>query len=330
MPALTLPEPIAEVIGAFRTCEFSTLAKDGTPITWPTLPFFDPEQGKFLITTSIALPQKVFNIRRDGRVALLFSEPRASGIIAPAAVLVQGDAVAPDEIITSIKGSEQALAMVFQRQPGSAIYSSNRLMRYLSDWYYMRLIMTVTPRRISWWAAGDFSRAPEVLELDSSPAISKPATAATPVRMEEEWPVLLNQLASYPNAVLSGRDAQGYPWSARVRPQPDAATHTLRVVLPPGAPLVAGPAGLLCHRHDDQLWQQESFGVRGALEQDARGWLFRPARLVPGISPDLRSLGRFFVSCRRNAQAYLTKRNLPRPVIPWDDIIAVKRTARGA
>ena len=147
MPLIDLPAEVANTIREFRTCEFTTLAKDGTPITWPTLPFYDPAAGQFIVTTSIALPQKVFNIRRDGRVSLLFSEPRASGLPSPPAVLVQGDAVAPDEIVTSIKGTEPALTMVFQRQPGSAIYSSLP-MRWLADWYYMRLIMTITPRQI--------------------------------------------------------------------------------------------------------------------------------------------------------------------------------------
>lgn len=330
MPALELPAPLVEIVRAFRTCEFSTLAKDGTPITWPTLPFFDEAAGQFLITTSIALPQKVYNVRRDGRVALLFSEPRASGLARPGAVLVQGDATAPDEIVTSIAGAEAALAEVFRRQPGSAIYSSNPLMRHMADWYYMRLIIQIVPRRISWWPAGDFSRAPEVFDLaappDAPPAKAFPAPAG---QIGEGWATLLRELASYETAVLAGRDAHGYPWSARVRPQPDARERVLRVVPPPGAPLVPGPAGLLCHRHDDLLWKQESSGARGALERDARGWLFRPAQLIPGISPDAASLARFFLSCRRNANAYLARRKLTRPSVPWNDIIAVKRQALG-
>ena len=39
-------------------------------------------------------------------------------------------------------------------QPGSAIYSSNPLMRHMSDWYYMRLIIQIAPRRASWWRFG--------------------------------------------------------------------------------------------------------------------------------------------------------------------------------
>jgi hypothetical protein len=162
---LPLPLEVRAVFRAFRTCEFSTLAKDGTPITWPTLPFFDEENGRFLVTTSIGLPQKVFNVRRNPRVSLLFSDPTASGLDAPPAVLVQGDAAAPDEVLTDLRGYEDVLREVFERQPESAIYSSNPVMRALFDWYYMRLVIYVTPLRLLWWPRGDFGREP--LEVDA-------------------------------------------------------------------------------------------------------------------------------------------------------------------
>ncbi len=162
---LSLPPEVEAVFRAFRTCEFSTLAKNGTPITWPTLPFWDAANGRFLVTTSIGLPQKAFNVRRDGRVSLFFSDPTASGLVDPPAVLVQGDAEAPDEISVSLAGFEEALKEVFKRQPNSAFYSSNPLTRYLFDWYYMRLVIDVTPRRIRWWPAGDFSQPPREVEV---------------------------------------------------------------------------------------------------------------------------------------------------------------------
>ena len=116
--SLAIPAEVEAVFRAFRTCEFSTLAKDGTPITWPTLPFWDAASQRFIVTTSIGFPQKAYNVRRDGRVSLLFSEPKASGLERPPAVLVQGDATAPDEIITTFTGFEEGLRQTFERQPG--------------------------------------------------------------------------------------------------------------------------------------------------------------------------------------------------------------------
>jgi hypothetical protein len=165
MAAIELPADIVAVFDHFRTCEFTTLARDGTPITWPTLPFWRPEHGHFVVTTSIGLPQKAFNVRRDGRVSLLFSDPTASGLVDPPAVLVQGDATAPDRVETAIAGFEPQLLALFHRQPGGMIYSSHPLLRYLFDWYYMRLYIYVTPRRILAWPRGDMSQPPREVAL---------------------------------------------------------------------------------------------------------------------------------------------------------------------
>ena len=90
-----LPSEVEDVFEEFRTCELSTLARDGTPITWPTLPFWRSGEKRFMITTSIALSQKAFNVRRNPHVSLLFSNPTASGLDNPPAVLVQGDVETP-------------------------------------------------------------------------------------------------------------------------------------------------------------------------------------------------------------------------------------------
>jgi len=166
---LRLPPEVRAVFAEFRTCEFSTVATDGTPITWPTLPFYDEEKGRFLVTTSIGLPQKVFNVRRNPRVSLLFSDPTASGLDAPPAVLVQGEASAPDEVVTELRGYEDAMRQVFERQPQSAMYSANPLMRALFDWYYMRLMIYVTPARLLWWPRGDFGQEPLQVEAPHGP-----------------------------------------------------------------------------------------------------------------------------------------------------------------
>lgn len=168
-PALSdLPEEVLAVFREFRTCEFSTLAKDGTPMTWPTITRYLPEQNQFLITTSIGFPQKAFNVRRDRRVSLFFSDPTASGLLNPPAVLVQGDAVAPDTVVTSVEGLEDYWREnVLGRQPAGMMYSRNWLTRYLMDMYYMRILIYTKPRRITWWPAGDMTTRPFIYEVQN-------------------------------------------------------------------------------------------------------------------------------------------------------------------
>lgn len=150
-----IPSEIERVFTEFRTCELSTVARDGTPITWPAATLYDPEAASFLLTTSIGLPIKAFNIRREPRVALLFSDPTASGLASPPTVLVQGRGEVGDDVV-SVEGLEHYWQILWARQPMSRLYSLP-LVRRFSDYYYMRLPITVTAERMVYWRNGDFT-----------------------------------------------------------------------------------------------------------------------------------------------------------------------------
>jgi hypothetical protein len=173
LPDVTLPAVVEAVINHFMTCEFSTLGKGGVPITWPTLPLWWPERGQFVIASPAALSQKAANIRRDPRVALLYSNPTGSRLTAPPAVLVQGVAQAADQVLLGAAGVEPGLITLFKRQarrmigsqPGVRLYLANPLTRYVMEWYFMRVVMYVTPQRLTWWERGDFEQTPHTLEV---------------------------------------------------------------------------------------------------------------------------------------------------------------------
>jgi hypothetical protein len=130
-----VPASVLDIIDNYRTCEFTTMFRDGSPQTWPVSPVL-LEDGRFFLATSIGLPQKAFNIRRNPKVSLLFSEPTGSGITQPGAVLIQGDATAEDRVVTNVKVVPEltrAIETVFTRQPsgpswahGSDVASSPR------------------------------------------------------------------------------------------------------------------------------------------------------------------------------------------------------------
>jgi hypothetical protein len=150
------------------------------------------------------------------------------------------------------------------------------------------------------------------------------ATAAA----AKAWTLTMAHLDEYRNAVLTGLDARGYPYSVRCSPRPDGATRTLLMRASPGTLIQPGPAGLLCHRHDDRLWNQRSFLVRGIIEGEGLQWSFQPQQYIEGVGyGGMLGLVRFVIGARRAANAYLAKRGLPRPSIPWDAVIAAKRAA---
>jgi hypothetical protein len=172
---LDVPDAVRAVFYHFFTCEMTTVgSKSRQPVTWPVMPLYWQQRGQFVLFTSIGLPQKALNVRRHPRVSLLFSDPTGSELTNPPTVLVQGEAQAPDAIVAAINGLEpellelikaQALRML-ALQPAMKMYLRNALTRYLMDWYFMRLVITVTPRRIQWWEAGDTSRPPIVREVN--------------------------------------------------------------------------------------------------------------------------------------------------------------------
>ena len=154
-----IPDEVRTVMRSFLTAEFTTMSRSGHPITWPVLPSLEPETLRLAIASSIGLPQKALNIRRDPRVCLLYSDPTGSGLDDPPTVRVQGVAEAEDRVLTSIGDIEDpAIVAAFRsdaidllrRQPAVGIYTSNGLIRKLMDWYFLRLLIVVKPTRVSW------------------------------------------------------------------------------------------------------------------------------------------------------------------------------------
>lgn len=144
------------------------------------------------------------------------------------------------------------------------------------------------------------------------------------------WDELSRHLVGFDTAVLNGPDSEGYPYSVRCRPTADPSSRVLRLDLgAAGTALRPGPASLLYHEHDEELWNQKAFLVRGRLDRgvagDPGGWAFVPERFVPGIGiGGTRGMARFLIGARRSAAAYLRKRGLARPRVPWDEIDAIK------
>ena len=163
---LQLPDTVTSVIHRILTAEVSTVGKDGTPVTWPVCVQFREERGDFLLSTSIGNPGKIFNLRRDNRISLSYSEPTGSGLANPPLVVVQGRATLDDTVRTAFDGYEDYwVDNVMGPQPNSKLFSSNPLMRWYMDVYYMRVYITVSPVRICWWPRGNYSQDMQSIEV---------------------------------------------------------------------------------------------------------------------------------------------------------------------
>ncbi|MFJ7076884.1 pyridoxamine 5'-phosphate oxidase family protein [Streptomyces sp. NPDC098781] len=281
-----------DVLDAYRTCEFVTLGKDGTPLVWPTAVWRRPD-GTLLLSTSVAFAQKALNIRRDGRVALLFSDPTGSGLEQAPEIFVGGRAECPDEISTGPQGAEDYWRMLFERQPHSKAYVSFPLRRTMA-WYYLRLLITVTPERV-------------IVREPPAPLAEPPRPSTLPGAV---------QLARHPSAVLAARDASGAPVLARTRPLP--ADGGFEVGVPEDCTAVPGPASLLVHRHDEKLNHMHNALVRGELRRSGTTWLLLPERVVEPMGTGRPSdAWRVLRRTNRATARYLERRGISRPPVQW-------------
>jgi hypothetical protein len=162
---MNLPSEILETFREFRTAEMTTISRRGEPITWPVATSFDESTQRFIVTTSIGLPAKASNLRRNPRVGLLFSDATASGLRSPATVMAQGLAEVADDVI-AVEGLEEYWKTLWVRQPVSKLYSLPVVRRF-ADYYYMRIVMTITPTRIVWCPGGDLGGKPNEIRLES-------------------------------------------------------------------------------------------------------------------------------------------------------------------
>lgn len=296
---------LADVLAAYRTCELATVTKAGTPVTWPAVCWYDRHAGQIVLTTSIGAPLKAFNIRRDPRVALLFSDPTGSGRTDLPQVLVQGNAHCPDEIRTSPRGLETYWRELWRRQPASSAYGSTPLDRWLMDFYYMRLVITVDPVSVS-------TRPPLVRAAE----LMVPRSAR---RDDSPYGQVARRLPGYSDGVLATVAGDAPPVLRRVRPLADSSTGALLLEgAVPAQVSHATPANLLLHRHDDQLGRLRQLGLVGTLEIRNEHVALRPTRVLTGAEATTPlALARTLRRMRQTTQRYLDHRQLSRPAIPW-------------
>ncbi len=129
------------------------------------MPYYNHEEGRFVIAVSVAFPVKAYNARKRPQVSMLFSDPTGCGLTNLPAVLVQGDA-AVTEVLEYTPDIIDLFKTVARRQPESSRFTSNKLVRNLFVAYlFQRISLTVTPRRILYWPHRDFNHEPSIIEL---------------------------------------------------------------------------------------------------------------------------------------------------------------------
>ena len=290
-------------IGAYRVAEFVTLARDGSPVGWPLAP--ELEGDRLVFSTGYVYPAKARNAQRDPRVAVLYSDPTASGRSdADPLVLVQGRCQVSDEDLQA--NTERYVAQHLRTNSPLAPMLKIPMLRQLLVGYLTRIWMEVFPEReLSWPRTGT----PPASLVASRPAAYTPGPG---IRLQDQ---VRGWISRYPRPpVLSFVDATGWPAATRVA----ATMDRDRIVLDRTVASVDGaPVSLTYHQLTGNYRSNDAFLVRGYL--DATGALV-PERVVGyGGTADDRGVGStkllrlLFVDFRRELERKLEQDGRPVP-----------------
>ena len=262
-----LPEPAAAVLAGAREVEFATVSARGVPVNNPVFHYYGTADATIDVATGVAYPAKADRARRNPKVGLLFApdvaahDPVVKGSL-PGQVSVEG---------AGLPASSQSPVVVICATASvrdSDIQSNTD--RYVRDflrdhplrvpweqdrervWYYARIYIECTPRRVLFWPAGVCAGAAPLVwdappRWQARPSDPAPARRSTP---RDEWPAppwreaAEAVLSDIPVPTLTVVDDDGYPL-----PFPTTGAQVtdegFELSLPGGLPWTpAGPACL--------------------------------------------------------------------------------------
>lgn len=153
----SLPEPVERLLEAALVAELSVVDDRGRPVTYPLIPLYDGE--RIYLTSSTLFSRKLEHIRANPRVSISITDPVAVGGRMDRTT-IQGDARVIDE---DPHGGWERLLPIWERKEPSIVQFLK--VRVALPLFFERALIEVTPRRATYWPAGDASAAPELVTL---------------------------------------------------------------------------------------------------------------------------------------------------------------------
>ena len=284
----SLPAEVQQVFERFVTTEYTTIDRDGQPITWPVTPYYRPGGACIDVTTGLGYPKKADDAAANPKVSLLFSDPTGSTMKDPPMVLVQGTATVDDRDLDANR--ERYRREAVEKLPGTKPMYPPAIFNPFFNWYLTRIYVHVRPERVYVWHGGRAGDEPELFdahmeEVRSGHDEEAESPPPAPRRAPAVWDERIDELGRrYETAAVSVVAPDGFPFAARVPVEVDPEARVVRLgEAALGMPLAPGRACLAAHEHDEVFAGQRNFQVRGDLVEDERGWVLVPHKLVGGF-----------------------------------------------
>jgi len=285
------PPELVEVTRRFITCEYATLARVGSPMTWPLNPYMGEDERTIDVTTGLSYPAKAERARRNPKVAILFSDPAGSGMDPAPVVLVQALATVRDADLQA--GSDRYIRLNMARFPASYKGLPGFALKSM-QWYFTRIWILNTPVKAWVWPGGNVDVPPEVAWIalkgttappsDPAPTGPKPPPWNSPAADWHEGAAYVLKVHGPPVLTLVDRES-GFPLPFRMK----AATLSpdgFELDVPTGLPIrPEGQACLTFHSHPEVFIGQENTAFVGEVSQISPGRAaFKVARQLGDFS----------------------------------------------
>ncbi|GBG37446.1 hypothetical protein [Mycobacterium montefiorense] len=143
------------------------------------------------------------------------------------------------------------------------------------------------------------------------------------------WQLASESLSAFPEVVITTVGIGGHPVSVRQRsPRYDAETGEMPVLMPASVAPAAGPANVLAHSHDEDLWNLRIVRIKGRLESRDGGWIFVSTAFTPPSPEGFKSRWLMAKAMRRSSSRYLAARGLAHPKVNWTILKRMQRQAQ--
>jgi general stress protein 26 len=153
-----MPGEVVRLLEAALVAELTVIDRHGKPRTDPLIPLWDGEH--VLMTSSVLFSRKLEDIKRNPRVSLSLSDPVGIPVQPFSRATIQGDARVVDEDLHD--GWTSVMPLWLKKEP---VIAGLLKLRFALPLFWERAVIEITPRRVTWWRAGDTSGAPEITDL---------------------------------------------------------------------------------------------------------------------------------------------------------------------
>ncbi len=327
---IALPPELIPLLTDSWVCEYSSIRKNGTPVTHPLLPWPGEDGRTIDINTGLAYPTKAEMARNNPHVCLLYSDPTCLRWADdnPPTVLVYGHATVYDSDLQA-NTDRYVQGMITRTQTWRKVpmFILRRMIGY-----FARIWIAVTPLKVLWWSEGDLEKppkrwyAPDGTRAPASDPRPKPLSKPHKplVIVSTDWySDLVYALDNLGKPILTVVDEDGYPVPFRVNSgslQSDGMQLELPLAFPTKAQGCACVSFHKEHMKNGELDVLMNMAFTGIVSRDGANALFQVKRRLPASNIKFGITGmvsgfRFIRSTEKRLNAEAARRGQPVPVV---------------